>query len=251
MKNAIIVSGVVRNMIESSKTWNFNGDYFLIGDEFTYKRRNVIPNGEVIHHLSDIIQKTSVEFTSFSILSRKNINVPNIYYHSTIINMLWKWKCAYYLILPYNKIINYNKFIIIRPDMYISNNTNYQYIDNFKPSKDTIYTTSFPHIENINNEDLTWVNDLFLIFDKNTFFKISQLYDIYVESYNEKNYGDIHTFLGIVFKKMNITVQGGFINYIDFVILTDNVVNNLFENYKLKNEYTYTDVVKKINEEYI
>lgn len=250
MKTAIIVSGVVRNMIESSYTWKFKGDYYLVGDEYIYNRKSVVPNDKLVNKLTDFIQKTNIEFTSILIPSRKNIDNPNIDYHSVIINMLWKWKCAYYLILSYDKVLNYDKYIFIRPDMYISEHTNYDYIDNFKIDNDVIYTTSFPHTVNKNGIDLMWVNDLFLIFNKKTFFKISQLYDFYVKSYKEKKLEDIHTLLGVILKKMGITVHGGFINYTDFVILTDNVVNTLFQNNRLIEGYSYDDVVKKINEEY-
>ena len=99
-----------------------------------------------------------------------------------------------------------------------------------------------------NENSVKWMNDIFLMFNNDVFFKISQMYDFYMENYteiHEKEY-DIHAFLGEYFKDNNVNVVGGLSEYIDFIILNDNVCNDMFNNGYLKNEYTPTDIWKHI-----
>jgi hypothetical protein len=247
MKTAIIVSGVVRHMVESSNTWKFDGDYFLIADEYIYKRRSIRPINHFKNQFSEIISNVNVDFSGILIPSRRNVNLEHIFFYGIIINMLWKWKCAYYLTLPYHDINNYDKFIIIRPDIYINKSTNYEYIQNFPLNDDTIYTSSFPHLENVNDRNLIWVNDIFLVFNRKTFQTISKLFDIYVENYSDDRFSNVHLFLGEILKELKITVDGEFKNHVDFVILNDNICDKLFDDGVLKKGLTYLDIITESN----
>lgn len=249
MKTAIVVSGVVRNFFESSNSWFFDGDYFLIADEYLYNRRSLKSNGILINKLSGIIKKNKIKFTSITIPSRNNIILKNETYYDPILYMLWKWKCAYHLIEPYNKINKYDKILIIRPDIFIKNGSNYDILNNMVVEKNTIHTMENIHTSIIDGQEKNWMNDMFLLFDINTFKKISLLYDEYVKNFVSTDDGEpnIHFFLAKTLENLSIKVKGGLIKFFDFIVLNKEVVNLMFENGELKNEYNYNDVVKFLN----
>lgn len=248
MSLAIIVSGVVRNMPEASSSWNFDGDYFLIGDEYVYHRRGLKPRGKLIKKINKVLNKTKVDFTSITIPSRKNAISEKEHYYSPIFPMLWKWKCAYNLIKPYHEVKNYDKILLIRPDIYfryIKKNP----IDDVIVEKNTIHCMLNPHIKIIKDVERLWMSDIFLLFDIDTFFVLSKAYDDYVENYEfiMENGLDVHTFLGEYLKKNLINFKDGLNTYIDFMVLTDIACKELFEDGVLKEGYRYKDITKYID----
>ena len=79
---AIIVSGVVRNMVEASSTWKFNGDYFLVGDEYIFERRSLLPQKKLVDEISQVLRKTNIEFSSVLIPSMCSVALKNENYHN-------------------------------------------------------------------------------------------------------------------------------------------------------------------------
>jgi hypothetical protein len=247
-RTAIVVSGVVRSIAEASSTWKFKGDYFLVGDEYTFKRRNLVPQKKLADELSLILKKTNVEFSSVLIPSMCSVALKNENYHNSVINMLWKWKCAYHLIQPYHTRNKYKKILIIRPDIYINYVESSNSIDNFEVEENTIHTMEDTHTLDVNGVEVTWMNDIFLLLDMSTYSKISKMYDFYVENYQdiiEKQY-NIHTFFGEYLKKESIRVKGGLLKFLDFIILTDSSCETMFEDGQLKEGYTLIDLWKHI-----
>lgn len=245
---AIIVSGVVRNMVEASSTWKFNGDYFLVGDEYIFERRSLLPQKKLVDEISQVLRKTNIEFSSVLIPSMCSVALKNENYHNPVINMLWKWKCAYNLVQPYHAKNNYEKVLIIRPDVYIDYLKNVDLVDNFRVEEDTIHTTENTHVENLNGTEVTWMNDIFLLLDMNTFSKLSEMYDFYIENYqsiSEKQY-NVHTFFGEYFKSKSIAVKGGIIEFLQFIVLSNSSCKLMFEDGHLKEEYTLIDLWKHI-----
>jgi hypothetical protein len=252
MKTAIIVSGVVRNMVEASSSWKIDGDYFLIADEYMYKRRTLYPFGRFDEEFTNIIKKTKVSFSSITIPSINNIEMCDSLHNNSIINMLWKWKCSYYALKPYHDIKNYDKFIIIRPDIYINILDNFNFLNDFIVNPNTIHTIKDTHIVFKDNNNLIWMNDIFLLFDINVFYEISKIYDFYVNNYLKiiENEFNIHTFLGMYFKNIGINISGDIFKFIEFTILTEWVCNNIFYNGHLKPEYNFNDVCKHVGESF-
>jgi hypothetical protein len=246
MKTAVIVSGVVRYMVEASSSWKFDVDYYLIGDEYLHKRRVFEPFGKFQNEFTDIIQNTKVNFSQISIVSRTNISENDWMQHDAVINMLWKWKCSYHIIKPYDDTIQYDKFLIIRPDIYLSPNTDFNYINDIVLDDNTIHTMENTHMVNRGDMEVVWMNDIFLLFNRDVFFKISKIYDFYIKNYLEileKKY-DIHAFLGEYFKEENIIIKGGISKFIDFIVLTEDICNDMFDNGYLKSNYIYNDIWK-------
>lgn len=247
MSLAIIVSGVVRNMIEASSSWRFHGDYFLIGDENIYKRRALKPRGKLITKINKIIKKTKVDFESITIPSKKSIISENEHYYDSIFHMLWKWKCAYYLIQPYHEIKKYEKILLIRPDVYFRY-INKNQIDDLIVLKNTIHCMVGPHNVIRDNIERQWFNDFFLFFDMETFKIISKAYDSYCENHEfiiEVGH-DIHVFFGEFLKENLIEFKDGLNKFIDFVVLNDSICEKFFDNGILKEGYQYKDITKDI-----
>jgi len=252
MKTAIIVSGVIRNMINASSSWTFNGDYFLIADKNIYNTQSRKKIRSVFNTIESDIENCNVDFMSIYIpldnLNRTIFLDQNIYHEIDIhptINMAWKWKLSYNIIQTYHKFFNYDKILILRPDIFINPLTSRDLIDNIVIRKNTIYSTKKIILEPDTKKEIA--NDVFLLFDMDVFKKISYFYDYYIENYNSTlliDGYDVHSLLAKFIIENDLNVSDECKDFM-FTILRENVTDFMFENGKLKPEYDFWQLYEK------
>lgn len=234
MSTAIIVSGSVRNMLNAANSWKFKGDYHLTIDRFSYFPQSNNISSDNVQELKSIVDNSPIKFTSV------NVCLDDRLVKTSAIPMAWKWKRAYYNLLPYQSVYNYSKVLLLRPDLYI-NPHSYE-LDNFKINDNTIYSHSKLYL---NKNDPTYPNalrstDLFLYMSMNMFNKLSDFYD-----YSIKHLGhghEIHSLLAKFMIENDIEMNDDMKNLCDVIVLRD-LSNHMFENGLLKEEYSFTDIV--------
>jgi hypothetical protein len=251
MNLAIIVSGILRNMKNASGSWNFNGDYHLVTENNIYRTQTKIIENKLTNNLN-IITDCLVEFKTINIIMDTNIHdISDVDINThPILNMVWKWKLAYYNILPYYEKLSYDRILIIRPDMYISNLDFENKINNIEMSDNEIHTIhEISFSSDINGP---WMGDMFMLMNLKTLNIISLFYDYCLDKFknNTKNKNDIHNLLAEYVIKNNITVTDKLKDFYSFFTFRSDISDYMFNNGKLDEKYTHHDVAK-VNNDYI
>lgn len=235
MPTAIIVSGAVRNMINAANSWKFKGDYHLTIGRLSYFPQSNNISSDNVQELKSIVDNSPIKFTSVNIcLDDRLVN------ESAIINMSWKWKRAYYNLLPYHSNCYYSKVLLLRPDLYIYN-LHADELDNFKVDENNIYSHSKLYLnKNDPNDPLTLRStDLCLLMSMCTFKKLSSFYDYSIKHSDYKN--DIHSLLAKFLNENKIEINDDMKNLCNFIVLRD-LSNHMFENGLLKENYSVDDI---------
>jgi len=248
MSLVIIVSGVLRNMKNASSSWKFNGDYHLITENNIYSTQSRKIESTLYDNMN-LISDSFIKFRTVNICMDTDVHEnfdPEIKTHPTI-NMVWKWKTAYYNILPYYKNLNYDRILLIRPDMYIINSDINDIINNIKIEDKQIHALkTLTYLPNLNGP---WMPDMFLLMNIHTFEIMSFFYEYYVETVRKGAKDDIHVALGKYVVENNIIITEELSSYYSILTLRSNVSDFMFENGILNKKYTLQEL-GLINDEY-
>lgn len=242
MSTAIIVSGSLRQLVNASSSWTIPGDYYLIVDQNTYNTADLTVVGNSFEQLADNIRQCHVKFVTVSVVIDNNLS-DNIRHHTTI-NMINKWRQAYYAVLPYTVNRTYDKVILLRPDCYLNGKQPLKLLLDTPFEDDTVYSTT----ELINKHHDQWgdrliMNDVLLMFNWTTFNRfVNELLPYYIENYNltqQQGY-EVHTMLAKFCKERNFKVTNHVANYFDFAILRNTselmfAYGSLMPNYSFNN----------------
>jgi hypothetical protein len=254
MTTAIIVSGVLRNLVNASSSWKFPGDYFLHVDNNISLPQSKEIIGYATEVINDNIKNAAVDFINVTIdFSNKmkfvKKDLPEdiqIYSHPNI-NMAWRWKYAYNYLKFFSEVRHYDRVLLLRPDMWILQNGPLELYNDMIVEPDVIYSSGDIGF------DTTWklpiMADTFMLCDLNTFEKLSKFCDYFIEHYTDtlyRNY-DTHSLLARFVSEQGITVSDRLGEIFDFVVLRDNT-NHMFEQGKLRAEYGAWDLMQKKEE---
>lgn len=253
-KIAVIVSGSLRSLVNASSSWTIPGDYFLIVDENTYQTRSLEPIGNSLDIIKENITNSHVKFNTVTVCLDNQL--PDNVRHHPSINMINKWKLAYYNLLPYNVINNYQKVIVLRPDLYLYKKRPIADLLELQLEENTIYSTAPIILESARNVEI--MNDVLLMMTLQTFGNFANGFSAFylvhelssLADNNEKIEGkneEIHSLLAKFVKERNITVKEYLTTYFEFVIIRDNS-QHMFENGVLQSQYSFNDLQTKQQE---
>jgi len=246
-KIAIIVSGSLRNLINASSSWTIPGDYFLVVDENIYQTKNLDPVGNSLDIIRSNLENSHVKFNTVTICL--NNQLPENMRHHPSVNMVNKWKLAYYNILPFHTINNYQKVILLRPDLYLHTKAPIKNLVDVELQDHFIYTTAYIFSEPRRNVEI--MNDVLLMFNMKTFGDfVNGFFAYYLEHFAEtliENGYEIHSMLAKFIRQRDISVNDILNNYFEFVILRNNS-QDMFENGVLKTQYSFADLQLKAQE---
>ena len=240
MSTAIIVSGVMRNMINASSSWrSLPGDFHLVIDRGIYKSQGRELVGYAADSLAYNLNNSSVEFKSINICTADEIKEshPKLYLHPTI-EMIWKWRYAYHLIQSY-QLENYDKILLIRPDLYTQFVQPVSKLDDIILEDNYISSTSFIYTKNGSPH----ASDLFLYCNMQTFGVLSTLYEYAVEH----SYTEIHSLFGQFLIDKKIKLDNKLSDVIQNIVLRDDTTDHMFENGQLKHGYSIRDLAEEKN----
>ena len=249
MSLAIIVSGILRNMKNASSSWKFDGDYHLVTENMIYKTQSRIEELTLYENMN-IVNDSFVNFRTINICMDTDIHDKvdlNLKSHPTI-NMSWKWKVAYNNILPYYNILNYDRILLIRPDMYVINLKTTNILNTIEIKDRQIHMLSTISLPTNSNQS-PWMSDMFMLMNIKTFEIISSFYDYYIEMYKHKSKNDVHNLFAEYILKNDIIVTDELSDYYSYFTLRGDASDFMFENGVLNKKYTYQEL-ESVNDEY-
>jgi hypothetical protein len=252
---AIIISGVMRHLVEASSSWIIDADYYLITENKIYNPQSTDMHTECTTDIiANTINRSSVNFSSINLLVDNKMMFteqqlkqnPEFAYHPTI-GMAFKWKYAYQVLLSMQHVRQYNKILLWRPDLYIRYLQPIKNFNNQLPIPDHMH--SIGGLSTDPNSDYFSTNDTCLMVDWEMFKILSEFFDYYVYYYNEtiSNKYDIHSLFARYLIERGKTIDNLLHRYMDCVILRDNI-NDMFENGMIKHEHSFQDLRNKQNE---
>lgn len=244
MKTAVIVAGVIREFNNASSSWKINGDYYLFADEYVREAQSQVIKRKV--DIFDINQQSNIRF--------KDIIIMNTEYNPDwagfvpIVNLYKKLLFAY----EHIKTMDYSKIIVIRPDLFIAEDSN-------TIINDIVIDPLSLSIQGVINQGDERTRfrpsidkDTLMCMDLSTFKIIADFYYYIVDNihYILANNFDIHTLLGkyVIEKKLNVKDLG-----VDTVVLRSNTDylfksgNATMENLKKEASNWWKDIVPQIN----
>jgi hypothetical protein len=245
-KTAVIVSGNLRNLVNASSSWEISGDYFLVVDKNIYQTRDLNPVASSLDIIKENLINSHVKFNSVTICMDSQL--PDYVRHHPSINMVNKWRMAYYNLLPYSTINNYEKVILLRPDLYLHKKRPLIDLFNMQLDDNTIYSTAGITMEPVRNVEI--MNDVLLMMTVKTLGNfVNEFSAYYLDHYAETQSGqhEIHSLLAKFVRERGITVKEYLTTYWDFVILRDNS-QPMFENGVLKAQHSFFDLQTKQQE---
>jgi hypothetical protein len=247
-KIAVVVSGNLRNLVNASSSWTIPGDYFLVVDENIYQTRSLDPVSNSLDIIKENLANSHVKFNSVTVCVDNQL--PDYVKHHPSINMVNKWKLAYYNLLPYNAKNNYEKVIVLRPDLYLYKKRPLAELIEMQLLDHYIYSTAPITLEPNRNVEI--MNDVLLMMTVKTFGEFANEFSsYYLACYNETTPQggghEIHSLLAKFVRERGITVKEYLTTYWEFVILRDNS-QNMFENGVLKAQHSFFDLQTKQQE---
>lgn len=252
MSTAIIISGVLRNIVNASSSWLIDADYYLITDNKIYNPQSTNTKQETATNIiSDIVNKTSVTFSSINILLDETLKLstsrlkahPEFAYHP-IINMAFKWKCAFHMLSSVQDIKQYNKILLWRPDIYIRYNTPIKNFNKQLPIPNHVHNIS--GIDTNNETGYSVTDDNCLMFNYDVFRILAGFFDYFIQFHDDTilNKHDVHSLLARYFIERGVTIDNLLSNYIDYIILRSNT-DHMFNNGMLMSNYSIEDLRTK------
>jgi len=245
-KIAVVVTGNLRNLVNASSSWTIPGDYFLVIDENIYQTRNLDPVSNSLDIIKENLANSHVKFNSVTVCVDNQL--PDYVRHHPSINMVNKWKLAYYNLLPYNTKNNYKKVIVLRPDLYLYKKRPLAELIEMQLDDNAIYSTAGITLEAVRNVEI--MNDVLLMMTLKTLGDfVNGFSAYYLEHYADTQSGqhEIHSLLAKFVRERGITVKEYLTTYWDFVILRDNS-QPMFENGVLKAQHSFFDLQTKQQE---
>jgi hypothetical protein len=246
---AVIVSGTLRHLVNASSSWTIPGDYFLIVDQDIYTTASDQVVGNSFDILTENIKNSHVKFKSVFVSIDNGL--PDYMKAHTSINMINKWKLAYYNLLPYNIMKSYERIIILRPDIYLFPKQPVRSLLEIKPQNDEIYTTTgITKSTSDQHAERNVMNDVLLMVNLHTLGRLgNELGAYYFEQYSTTiNDGyEVHSLMAKFVEERDITVKSDLHDYFEFAILRANSVD-LFENGHIKQSSTFMDIKNRAEE---
>jgi len=249
---AVIVSGVMRHLVNASSSWLIDADYYLITEDKIYNPQSTtLQENTTIDVISSVIDKISVVFSSVNILLNTKMmfseqtlkSHPELVYHPTI-GMAFKWKYAYQLLEIVQSTKQYNKILLIRPDLYLTHRIPIRTFDSQLPIPKHVHGVG-PLNTDINSGYLS-TTDICLMVDWEMFKLLAGFFDYYVQFYNDTiiHKYDVHSLLARYLIERGITIDDLLQRYLETVILRDNTTE-MFTNGMLNIEYSVKDLRSK------
>jgi hypothetical protein len=217
---AIIVSGALRELDNASPSWRFTGDLHL----FTQRQYQPARTVTAQHDITGELANYTAYFSSVTVVDQLEITHPNV-------NMAWKWQLAYQKL----SALGYDKFIIIRPDLYFINLKDISELD-FKPQ--VLYTTS-DIVQDPMGYD--FINDTWLAGDIGVFKIISDFYQYYLQRYTHSN---VHHTLSQYIRDSGVSIDPRLAEYASTLVLRP-VHRNMLHKGQLLDKYTVNDLFSK------
>lgn len=241
-KTAVIVSGSLRQLVNASSSWQFDGDYFLIVDQDIQASQAGDVTGNSFDILKENLSNAHVKFVSTTV-SIDN-KMPEGFKLNSSANMIAKWRLALHQITAYAHE-GYERVIILRPDLYLRKKSPTLELDAAVLKNDVIYSTV--NITPKQGKLLPIMNDVLLICNMHTFTRFAnELYWYYLENHKpltELGY-DVHAIMAKFVADRNFEVDNLLDRYFQFTILRDNSTD-MFEHGVLKESFSFTDLVKR------
>jgi hypothetical protein len=243
---AVIVSGSLRHLVNASSSWTIPGDYFLIIDQDMYRTASDQVVGNSFDVLSENLNNSYIKFKSVFVCIDNGLP-QEMKAHSSI-NMINKWKLAYYNLLPYNIMRSYDRIIILRPDIYLFPKQPLRTLLEIKPEDNVIYSTvGITKSSSTEHEERNVMNDVLLMVSLNTLGRLgNELGAYYFEKYQTTiNDGyEVHSLMAKFVEERNITVKSDLHDYFEFAILRDNSAD-LFEAGHINQRSTFMDIKQR------
>ena len=245
---AVIVSGTLRHLVNASSSWTIPGDYFLIVDENIYTTASDQVVGNSFDILSENIKNCHVKFTSVAVCIDNHLPPTDLIKNNSSINMLNKWKLAYYNLLPYNIMKNYDRIIILRPDIYLFPRQPVRNLLNITPQNDEIYATiGITKSDSDQHPERDVMNDVLLMVNMYTLGRMgNEMFAYFVENYQMSiaEVHDVHSLMAKFVNERNITVKPDLFNFFEFAILRDNSAD-LFNLGLIRRSATFMDIINR------
>lgn len=249
MSTAVIISGVLRHMINASSSWLIDADYYLITENriYTPQSTNLEPI-TALNIINDTIANNSVKFSSVNILNNSEMMFskqqltqrPEFVYHPTI-NMAFKWKMAFNILNSIQHIKQYNKILIWRPDIYVRYKKPLAHFTKQLPIPNHYHQTGPMNIDPVT--EYASASDAGIMVDWEMFKILSEFFDYYIFYYEESltNKFDVHSLLARYLIERGVVIDGSLSEYLDYIILRDNT-ESMFDNGMLKPEFSFEDL---------
>jgi hypothetical protein len=245
-KTAVIVSGTLRHLVNASSSWTIPGDYFLIVDQDIYTTASDQVVGNSFDILTENLNHSHVKFKSVFVCIDNGLPAE-MKAHSSI-NMINKWKLAYYNLLPYNIMNSYERVIILRPDIYLFPRQPVRKLLEIVPKDNEIYTTHGLLKKSFGEHgEREVMNDVLLMTTLNTLGRLgNELGAFYLEQYYSSiNEGyEVHSLMAKFVKERDIVVKPDLHSYFEFAVLRDNSTD-LFELGTISHRATFMDIKQR------
>ena len=217
---AIIVSGALRELDNALPSWQFTGDLHLFTQRQYQPARTLTAQHDITAELSEYTDY----FSSVTVVDQLEITHPNV-------NMAWKWQLAYQKLCT----MGYDKFIIIRPDLYFINIKNIAELD-FKPG--VLYTTTDIVQDALGND---FINDTWLAGDLSILGMLSGFYQYYLQCHTVYN---VHQALSQYIRSMGVSIDPVLAEYAVTIPLRP-VHRPMLNKGLLLDKYTVNDLFSK------
>lgn len=257
MRTAVIVSGVLRYIVEASSSWHFkNADYFLLVDNDITEPQSRDTVGKATAILHDVLESTKVKFTGIYIdtdTGKKFTEDNLIKYHQIemhgMLNMAWKWKLASQIVSSYSTQQPYDNVVILRPDLWLYKKHNNVF--DYPQTLDNVITaTSVIVADWDTTRNYPTMGDVLLSMNISTLNILSRFYDYFLARYEDTLYCryDVHSLLAAFMLDNNIAVTDQLFDHLGFVVLRDNAMHMFDNNRVILPEFNEYHLLQKQTE---
>jgi hypothetical protein len=244
MQTAVVVSGTLRQLVNASSSWQFphGCDYFLVVDQNIYATANLTAIGNSFDQLSANLAQCHVNFNSVTVVVDSGMSEQ--FKHHSSINMINKWKIAYYNLLPYSVFRRYERVIVLRPDLYLYKKKPIKDLFDIMPGDNQIYSTQLIIPDPTPSRNFNIMNDVLFMVNTATLARLGNEFGAYyLANYADTtDHGyDIHAMMARYCTENNIQVLDTLNDYFEFAIVRD-TAEDLFTNGTLRPEHSFIDI---------
>lgn len=243
MPTAVIVSGTLRQLVNASSSWTIPGDYYLIVNQDLHETSNPAGQGNSLDIIAENIRHSHVKFVSITICN--DLLLPDNLSSNSTVSMIHKWRLAYFVVLPYMVARNYDRVVLLRPDLYLHKRLPYRQLSEQQLLPDTVYTTSEIVSKDFPDYGVRPImNDVLLMMTVQTFDRfVNGLHSFYLENYSDtqtQGY-EVHSMLARYCLQAGFTVTAELGDYFEFAVLRNNM-QDMFEQGSIKPQYGFLDI---------
>lgn len=243
MPTAVIVSGTLRQLVNASSSWSIPGDYYLIVNQDIHTTSNTESQSNSLDIIAENIRHSHVKFVSTVICN--DLLLPDNLKHNATVSMIHKWRSAYFVVLPYMVTKNYDRIVLLRPDLYLHKQQPYRQLAEQQLLPDTVYTTSEIITKDYPGYGVRPImNDVLLMMTVQTYDRfVNGLHTFYLGNYDltQTQGYEVHSMLARYCAEAGFTVRADLSNYFDFAILRSNM-SDMFQQGSIKPQYGFADI---------